>query len=150
MLTVLRTRIGACKNFLSVSRNSVRFVSSGAPSPDNEDPTEIIKAFGTYIPVLSENPLASGTSHIIRKSIPPHILRPPYAQPGYNAKLPPPPQGDGLIPLGTAEESKIRRAGALAAMALREAQSLVQVGIVIELRTSPHETYPSQVLHRKQ
>jgi hypothetical protein len=95
---------------------------------DSEDLAEKIRVFGTYIPVLSENPLQQGTSHIPRKIVPAHIARPAYAHPNYRASKPPPYRGDGLIKLGTADELKARRAGALAAMALQKAQSLVKVG----------------------
>ncbi|CEL59588.1 Methionine aminopeptidase 1B, chloroplastic OS=Arabidopsis thaliana GN=MAP1B PE=2 SV=2 [Rhizoctonia solani AG-1 IB] len=99
---------------------------------DSEDLAEKIRVFGTYIPVLSENPLQQGTSHIPRKIVPAHIARPAYAHPNYRASKPPPYRGDGLIKLGTVDELKARRVGALAAMALQKAQSLVKPGITSE------------------
>ncbi|CAE6343286.1 unnamed protein product [Rhizoctonia solani] len=113
----------------------MRFVSTIPASNDAEDDNDLaqkIRAFGTYIPVLSENPLQQGTSHIPRKSVPAHITRPAYAHPNYRAPRPPPYRGDGLIKLRTADEFKARRAGALAAMALHKAQTLVKPGITSE------------------
>ncbi|CAE6530737.1 unnamed protein product [Rhizoctonia solani] len=126
----------ACSNAtLHIRPKAVRLVSTISPSKDPEedgDLAEKIKAFGTYIPVLSENPLQQGTSHIPRKGVPAYIPRPAYAHPNYRAPRPPPYRGDGLVKLGTADELKARRAGALAAMALQEAESLVKPGITSE------------------
>ncbi|KAF8681171.1 Methionine aminopeptidase [Rhizoctonia solani] len=113
----------------------LRFASTAPTSDDtvdDENLAEKIKVFGTYIPVLSENPLQQGTSHILRRTVPPHIARPAYAHPNYRAHKPPPYRGDGLIELGTDDELKVRRAGALAAMALQKAQSLVKPGVTSE------------------
>ncbi|KAL5636884.1 hypothetical protein ACGC1H_000758 [Rhizoctonia solani] len=130
-----------------------RPISTRSPSVDPEDDrdlTEKIRPFGTYIPVLSENPLQQGTSHIPRKDIPAYIPRPAYAHPNYKAPRPPPYRGDGLIKLGTADEVKARRAGALAAMALQTAESLVKPGITSEMIDDQvhdfilsHGAYPS-------
>ncbi|EUC57803.1 methionine aminopeptidase 1D [Rhizoctonia solani AG-3 Rhs1AP] len=112
-----------------------RSISTRSPSIDPEDDrdlTEKIRAFGTYIPVLSDNPLQQGTLHIPRKDVPAYIPRPAYAHPNYKATRPPPYRGDGLIKLGTADEIKARRAGALAAMALQTVESLVKPGITSE------------------
>ncbi|KAG8741342.1 hypothetical protein FRC10_002959 [Ceratobasidium sp. 414] len=109
--------------------NNTRLMSTQAPV---EDPIEQIRQFGTYVPVLSDNPLATGTSHIVRKTVPPHIPLPPYARPSYQADRPPPYQGSGLVKLGTEDERRVRRAGALAAMTLNRAESLVRPGITSE------------------
>ncbi|CAE6421138.1 unnamed protein product [Rhizoctonia solani] len=112
-----------------------RLISTRSSSNDPEADqglAEKIRVFGTYIPVLSENPLQQGTAHIPRKEVPAYIPRPAYAHPGYRAPKPPPYRGDGLVKLGTADEVKARRAGALAAMALETAQSLVKPGITSE------------------
>jgi methionyl aminopeptidase len=110
------------------SPNTARLMSTQAPPGEEGDLAEQIRVFGTYIPVLSANPLASGTSHIHRKAVPAHIPLPPYARPAYRASRPPPYQGNGLIKLGTDEERRVRRAGALAAMTLNKAELLVRVG----------------------
>ncbi|KAH7343762.1 methionyl aminopeptidase [Rhizoctonia solani] len=123
------------KSTLCTRRNAARMISTSSPSEDLEDNQNLadkIKSFGIYIPVLSENPLQHGTSHIPRKSVPAYIPRPAYAHPNYKAPKPPPYRGDGLIKLGTADELRARRAGALAAMALQKAQSLVKPGITSE------------------
>ncbi|CAE6477015.1 unnamed protein product [Rhizoctonia solani] len=133
-------RLGSSPNVWSKSTprtrpNAARLISTTPSSEnpeDNEDLAGKLKAFGTYIPVLSENPLQQGTSHIPRKEVPAYIPRPVYAHPSYRAPKPPPYRGDGLIKLGTADELKIRRAGALAAMTLQQAQSLVKPGITSE------------------
>ncbi|CAE6523395.1 unnamed protein product [Rhizoctonia solani] len=130
-------RIGSYNNAwnkatLRKRSNAIRLISTASASEDDEDLTEKIRVFGTYIPVLSENPLQQGTSHILRKDIPAYILRPAYAHPNYKAPRPPPHRGDGLIKPGTTSELKARRAGALAAMALQKAQSLVKPGITSE------------------
>ncbi|CAE7212445.1 unnamed protein product [Rhizoctonia solani] len=122
--TTLRTRPKLTR---SISTRS----SSETPE-DDRDLVGKIKVFGTYIPVLSENPLQQGTSHIPRKGVPAYIPRPAYAHPNYKAPKPPPYRGDGLIKLGTVDEVKARRAGALAAMALQKAESLVKPGITSE------------------
>jgi hypothetical protein len=111
------------------SPNIARLMSTQVPPEEavEEDLAEQIRVFGTYIPVLSDYPLASGTSHIHRKTVPSHIPLPPYARPTYRANRPPPYQGNGLIKLGTDEERRARRAGALAAMTLNQAELLVRV-----------------------
>ncbi|QRV72806.1 Metallopeptidase family M24 [Ceratobasidium sp. AG-Ba] len=101
-------------------------------STEEQDPTRQISQFGSYLPVLSDNPLATGTSHIPRRQVPSHIPLPPYARPNYHANRPPPYQGSGLIKLGSDEERRARRAGALAAMTLNKAESLIRPGITSE------------------
>ncbi|KAG9103197.1 hypothetical protein FRC07_010063 [Ceratobasidium sp. 392] len=141
-----------CRNYcasLTTQRpNTARPLST--QSSAEEDPAEQIKQFGTYIPVLSENPLATGTSHILRKTVPSHIPLPPYARPNYTADRPPPYQGNGLIWLGTEDERRARRAGALAAMTLNKAESLVRPGVtskeiddLIHEFIISHGAYPS-------
>ncbi|KAF8759600.1 Methionine aminopeptidase [Rhizoctonia solani] len=119
----------------------LRFASTAPTSDDtvdDENLAEKIKVFGTYIPVLSENPLQQGTSHILRRTVPPHIAH-------------------GLIELGTDDELKVRRAGALAAMALQKAQSLVKPGVTSEEIDNEihdfivsHGAYPSPLNYDQQ
>ncbi|KAF8607811.1 methionyl aminopeptidase [Ceratobasidium sp. AG-I] len=128
----LRCSRGSSHAQLATQRPNIARPNSTSAANDNSDDSGSIEKFGSYIPVLSDNPLASGTSHILRKSVPAHIKLPPYARSNYRADRPPPYRGNGLVKLGTDDERKVRRAGALAAMALNKAGSLIRPGITSE------------------
>lgn len=123
----LRYSCGSYYARLVARRPNITRPNSTKATDNDKDDKVSIEQFGSYIPVLSDNPLAFGTSHIMRKSVPAHIKLPPYARPNYRADRPPPYRGNGLVKLGTDDEHKARRAGALAAMVLNKAGSLIRV-----------------------
>ncbi len=100
-----------------------RPLSSDTEQPPIEDP-------GHYDIIIPDEPYVWGTSHIISRSVPSHIPRPPYVditspkspehfREGYS--------GDGRIQLGSKEETRLRKAARLARQVLRFASTLVGV-----------------------
>lgn len=104
---------------------SRRHLSTHAEAEDIDDP-------GIYEVILPPDPPVWGVSNIIRRIVPEHIKRPPYALLGSaSGILAPnhgdPYQGDGRIELGNDTERCLRRTAALAKRVLSKAEELVRV-----------------------
>lgn len=89
--------------------------------------------FGAYSVILPKEPFVFGVSHIIPRSVPPHIPRPRYAVDPSGSS---PPVtivdeeeggGSGRVALGSDAERRLREAGKLARKVREFAGSLVQV-----------------------
>jgi methionyl aminopeptidase len=87
--------------------------------------------FGNYDIILPPDPIVWGTSHIVPRTVPEHIPRPPYVKPGHiiglNEDAEESYEGDGLIRLGSPEELKLRKAAQLAKRVREYAGTLVKV-----------------------
>ena len=79
-----------------------------------EEEPETFEDFGEYSIIFPLDPVVWGVSHIKPRTLPPHIVRPPYAFPGRDGVDPPSNQGSSKIKLGGEEEHKIREVGLLA------------------------------------
>lgn len=79
-----------------------------------EEERDTFEDSGVYSIIFPPDPVVWGVSHIKPRTVPPHIVRPPYALPGREAEDPPFHQNSGKIKLGGEAERKIREAGLLA------------------------------------
>lgn len=99
----------------------------GTPSHVTPEAEEDDYDFGSYRVILPEEPFVFGTSHIPRRTVPPHIQRPPYIT---GRKLTPEESNfRGKIQLGGEQERGVREAAALAKKVREYAGSLVQVSL---------------------
>ena len=136
----------------------------------NKRDDSVVPDFGDYSIILPPEPFVFGVSHIERRQVPSHILRPPYARQG--PLLPQPSSeenqqqplaseqvllektqknkgkegSDRRIVLGSESEVRIREAGRLAKKVREYAGSLVQVCLVCPVCELPgthacHEGY---------
>jgi hypothetical protein len=96
----------------------------------DEELTEI-ETFGGYSVILPPEPHVFGVRHILRRDVPAHIRRPPYASVGGRLRDGLMPKGDGRIALGSQEEDRIRAAARLARDTLRFAGTLVQARLTL-------------------
>lgn len=81
--------------------------------------------FGDYDIILPEEPYTDDLSHIVPRSVPSSIARPPYALPGFSRVERDPPAE--RITLGSQEETRLRRAAKLARTVREYAGTLVKV-----------------------
>lgn len=113
------TVINSCRFF-----RSVRLISTGSNDATDWD-------FGHYDIILPPDPPIWGVSHINPRTVPKHIIKPPYASIDWSAhdqdNWIEPHEGDGLIPLDSAEETHLRESAVLAKEVLSYAESLVEV-----------------------
>jgi methionyl aminopeptidase len=79
-----------------------------------EEGQDTFEDSGVYSIIFPPDPVVWGVSHIKPRTVPPHIVRPPYALPGNDAPDPPSHQSAGKIKLGGEAEHKIREAALLA------------------------------------
>ncbi|KAK0499470.1 methionyl aminopeptidase [Armillaria luteobubalina] len=107
--------------------------------------------FGTYSVIFPEEPFVFGVSHIAPKPVPPPIPMPPYVGSGHDVTS----AGDSIITLGSEEEARVRRAGALASKVREFAGSLVKVGVTTNaIDAAVHEyiiargAYPSPLRYK--
>lgn len=101
------------------------YAASQVDAEDADDFLDISR-FGDYNLVLSDNPTARGVSHIALKTVPDHIVRPPYAL--SKSGSPPSINGtDSRIVLGSGDEARLRAACKLARQTLTYGHSLVRV-----------------------
>ena len=89
--------------------------------------------FGTYSVILPSEPYVFGVSHIIPRSVPPNIVRPPYALSSLstNAEDFLTATDGGKIMLGGEAEGRLRAAARLAKKVREYAGKLVQVCISV-------------------
>lgn len=88
-----------------------------------------ISEFGVYSVILPEEPYVFGTDHIVPRTVPSRITRPPYVGAPISALHNGDPwTGDGRIILKGEDERKLRTAARLAKTVLDYAGSLVKVG----------------------
>lgn len=104
---------------------SRRQLSTHVEAEDIDDP-------GLYEVILPPDPPVWGVSNIIRRTVPEHIERPPYARLGRTADISDPDygnphQGDGRIELGKESERRLRSAAAFAKRVLSKAEAMVEV-----------------------
>jgi methionyl aminopeptidase len=111
--------------------------------------------FGAYSVLLSEEPFVFGVAHVIPRVVPPHIVRPPYAQGAAGAGKGKEKEGeleveDPRVVLGSVDEVRLRAAAALARDVRELAGSLVKPGVTtLALDAAVHEAvvragaYPS-------
>jgi len=93
-----------------------------------EEERDTFEDSGVYSIIFPPDPVVWGVSHIKPRTVPPHIVRPPYALPGREAAADPPfHQNSGKIKLGGEAERKIREAGLLAKKVREFAGTLVKV-----------------------
>ncbi|KAG1877432.1 methionyl aminopeptidase [Suillus subluteus] len=115
-----------------------------------------LEDFGTYNVILPEEPFVWGVSHITRRPVPSHIVRPKYAvqnDPSIDHEQQY--EGDGRINLGSIDEKRVRAAATLAKNVRQYAGSLVQPGVTtnsidaaIHNFIIAHEAYPSPLLYK--
>lgn len=79
-----------------------------------EEGQDRFEDLGNYTIIFPPDPVVWGVSHIKPRTVPPHILRPPYALPGGDVADPPSHHISSKIKLGGEAEHKIREAGLLA------------------------------------
>ncbi|PPQ78873.1 hypothetical protein CVT26_011836 [Gymnopilus dilepis] len=85
--------------------------------------------FGSYSVILPEEPFVFGVSHIESRTVPAHIVKPPYALTSDGMPDPKSRQDSSKIKLGGEEESRLRAAARLAKEVRVFAGSLVKVGV---------------------
>ncbi|KAG1786265.1 methionyl aminopeptidase [Suillus plorans] len=151
LLSRLRSAV-VCRSYLK------RYITT-SPAFDSDESREV-EDFGTYNVILPEEPFVWGVSHITRRPVPSHIVRPKYA-----VQLDPPMsseidhtqqyEGDGRIILGSIDEKRLRAAATLAKNVRQYAGSLVQPGVTtnsidaaIHNFIIAHEAYPSPLLYK--
>jgi len=90
--------------------------------------------FGNYSVILPDEPYVFGVSHIVSRSVPPNIVRPHYALPGYSNDTndPSTKKDGGRIVLGGGAEYRLREAAKLAKKVREHAGKLVQVRHISE------------------
>ncbi|KAJ7146328.1 methionyl aminopeptidase [Mycena epipterygia] len=126
---------------LRLSRLSSRTASRWRPRD--------VQHFGSYAVILPDEPFVFGVSHITPRSVPEHIVKPPYA--GGSPDLQ---DVDGKIQLGGEPERRVRAAAILARQVREFAGALVKVARTTnEIDAAVHEycvshsAYPSPLLY---
>lgn len=126
LLSRLRSAV-VCRSYLK------RYITT-SPAFDSDESREV-EDFGTYNVILPEEPFVWGVSHITRRPVPSHIVRPKYAvqlDPSTSSEIDHTQQyeGDGRIILGSIDEKRLRAAATLAKNVRKYAGSLVQVRFI--------------------
>lgn len=117
-----------------VCRSYLKRHVTTSPAFDSDESREV-EDFGTYNIILPEEPFVWGVSHITRRPVPSHIVRPKYAvqhDPSMSSETDHEQQyeGDGRITLGSIDEKRMRAAATLAKNVRQYAGSLVQVRFI--------------------
>ncbi|KAG1717468.1 peptidase M24, structural domain-containing protein [Suillus paluster] len=157
LLPLLSLRL---RNVSTVAGRSCLKRSVTTSSSLNADELREVEDFGIYNVILPEEPFVWGVSHITRRPVPNHILRPKYAarhdrsmssDTDHEEQY----DGDGRIRLGSVEEKRVRAAATLARNVRQYAGSLVQPGVTtnsidaaIHNFIIAHEAYPSPLLYK--
>ncbi|KAG2041283.1 methionyl aminopeptidase [Suillus americanus] len=138
-----------------VCRSYLKRYTTTSPTFDSDESREV-EDFGTYNVILPEEPFVWGVSHITRRPVPSHIVRPKYAvqnDPSIDHEQQY--EGDGRINLGSIDEKRVRAAATLAKNVRQYAGSLVQPGVTtnsidaaIHNFIIAHEAYPSPLLYK--
>jgi methionyl aminopeptidase len=99
--------------------------------------------FGSYSVILPDEPFVFGVSHIKPRTVPPGIVRPPYVGAPKGAPHDGDPwSGNGIIALGSPEETQLRDAARLAKEVLAHAGSLVKVSMCLCHHQAPLAKLP--------
>ncbi|KIM38727.1 hypothetical protein M413DRAFT_447677 [Hebeloma cylindrosporum] len=128
---------------------STRHLCARRFSTREEEP-ETFEDFGDYSIIFPPDPVVWGVSHIKPRTVPSHIVRPPYAFPGGDAADPPSHQNSSKIKLGGEAEHKIREVALLAKKVREFAGTQVKIGTTTNTIDSAihefiiaHSAYPS-------
>jgi methionyl aminopeptidase len=138
-----------------VCRSYLRRHVTTSPAFDSDKSLEV-EDFGAYNVILPEEPFVWGVSHITRRPVPSHIIRPKYAvQHDPSVDHEQQYEGDGRINLGSIDEKRVRAAATLAKNVRQYAGSLVKPGVTTNSIDAAvhnfiiaHEAYPSPLLYK--